>query len=297
MSVSFHPSTKSFLPRGTAHLHPFPITTSDTDHSHPPSSDLAQCDSPVLEETPTTATTSLPTPGPPATVPQYVSFPHLHSPTSTNAPLLSIFAQSDQQFAFTLWHDLQPDCPPPAPMLKDMDSFTEGTAVGSFDFSLRSSWSSENFPDRPPQPSPPKPEIESWRTNVLMSTSSSSFASSSASRTAFGDDDDGDDDDDDGGDHATDISYEHSLDPASWQATPTRAPKRQLSYTSVDGEHSRGRKLIRHSAPIFAPRPRSYSQSVVQQSLLDDCDDLDHSVDRSRSTRSSSAPLAIQAQS
>jgi hypothetical protein len=178
--------------------------------------------------------------------------------------------------------------PPPAPMLKDMDSFTEGTAVGSFD-SLRSSWSSENFPERPSNPSPPTPEIESWRTNVLMSLESMpgpSFASTSASRAPF--DDDSDDEEGDDYDHATDISYEHSLDPASWQATPTRAPKRQLSYNSVDGEHRRGRKLIRHSAPIFSSR--SCNRSVVQQSLLDDCDSLDHSVDRPRSSRSASAP-------
>jgi hypothetical protein len=148
-----------------------------------------------------------------------------------------------------------------------MDSFTEGTAVGSFDC-LRSSCSSEHLPERS-HSDPPAREIEMWREEVLMSTLPS----------------EGDD-----MSYLPDSISEHSLDPAlstSWQVTPTRAPKRQLSSTSVDGDCVRGRKLSRHGRGGM-PTARLYNHPL-RRSLSGG----DPSVDRLRSPRSSSAPSFI----
>ena len=71
-----------------------------------------------------------------------------------------------------------PQTPPCAPLLKDLDSFTEGTSVGSFDFSLSPSPASPNvYYQLEPAPSlgpGPDPEdltrtIETWRDGVIMS--------------------------------------------------------------------------------------------------------------------------------
>ena len=66
--------------------------------------------------------------------------------------------------------------PPGAPLLKDLDSFTEGSSVGSFDFSLPPSPSSPNTYYQPERAFPMAPDpqdlthaIETWRDGVIMS--------------------------------------------------------------------------------------------------------------------------------
>jgi hypothetical protein len=82
-------------------------------------------------ETPTTTTTSLPTP--------QSSYPFLSD--TQNAVCSSLTSRYD---TLSGW-DLGPTQPPPAPVIKDMDSFGEGSAKGSFDFSLRSASSTEQL--------------------------------------------------------------------------------------------------------------------------------------------------------
>ncbi|KAJ7047066.1 hypothetical protein C8F04DRAFT_913034, partial [Mycena alexandri] len=72
---------------------------------------------PEMEETPTSATMSLPTPEY-----QHVPLPPVEVPAST-MPVVSY-----------LFPDTTPMNVPAAPRMKDYDSFTEGSAVGSFDF-------------------------------------------------------------------------------------------------------------------------------------------------------------------
>ena len=61
--------------------------------------------------------------------------------------------------------------PPPAPLIKDMDSFSEGTAQGSFDFTM----CSDPGDAQPPpsvafSPGHPTLSIEIWRDDVVQST-------------------------------------------------------------------------------------------------------------------------------
>jgi len=61
--------------------------------------------------------------------------------------------------------------PPPAPLVKDMDSFSEGTAQGSFDFTM---CSDPDDAQAPPSvafsPGHPTLSIEIWRDDVIRST-------------------------------------------------------------------------------------------------------------------------------
>jgi hypothetical protein len=61
--------------------------------------------------------------------------------------------------------------PPPAPLLKDMDSFSEGTAQGSFDFTMCSDPGDAQAPPSVAfSPSRPTLSIEIWRDDVTRST-------------------------------------------------------------------------------------------------------------------------------
>ncbi|EGO04009.1 hypothetical protein SERLA73DRAFT_175734 [Serpula lacrymans var. lacrymans S7.3] len=122
----------------------------------------------TLGTTPSTNTTNLPTPEP------------------ARAPFLHY--ESDTQFIFypIEWDNSM--APPAAPLLRDMDTFTEGTGVGSFDFSLESTskgGSSEcSFPNGTGRqsvafsPEDPLRSIETWRNDVLRSTLASSTEAS-----------------------------------------------------------------------------------------------------------------------
>ncbi|KAI0298729.1 hypothetical protein B0F90DRAFT_1612460, partial [Multifurca ochricompacta] len=102
----------------------------------------------LFNETPSTIDMSLPTP---------------------NVPIYTVF---------TGWVDydtpvLQSEAfqPPPAPLIKDMDSFSEGTAQGSFDFTI---CSDQGDTQAPPSvafsPSHPALSIEIWRDDVVRNT-------------------------------------------------------------------------------------------------------------------------------
>jgi hypothetical protein len=199
-----------------------------------------------LDETPTTVTTSLPTPSRP---PPITDVLHIFDPDHHRTPFERTVMEWQLQ-------------PPPAPKLKDMDSFTEGTAVGSFDFSLRSSCSSEHLSNRPFRDPPPlnpssldpcAREIEMWRDEVLLSTLP-------------------------GPETADDTAYcESSIGPPTsriWRGAQSRPPKRQLSSTSLDTDHRRGRKLSRLGGGVFRSRSWNVSPEL-------DCD---------RPARPSSAP-------
>ncbi|KAI9458619.1 hypothetical protein BJY52DRAFT_1268674 [Lactarius psammicola] len=61
--------------------------------------------------------------------------------------------------------------PPPAPLVKDMDSFSEGTAQGSFDFTMCSDPGDAQAPPSVAfSPGHPALSIEIWRDDVVRST-------------------------------------------------------------------------------------------------------------------------------
>ncbi|KAI9438650.1 hypothetical protein H4582DRAFT_2076275 [Lactarius indigo] len=61
--------------------------------------------------------------------------------------------------------------PPPAPLVKDMDSFSEGTAQGSFDFTMCSDPGDAQAPPSVAfSPGHPTLSIEIWRDDVIRST-------------------------------------------------------------------------------------------------------------------------------
>ncbi|KAH8987882.1 hypothetical protein EDB92DRAFT_1874744 [Lactarius akahatsu] len=61
--------------------------------------------------------------------------------------------------------------PPPAPLVKDMDSFSEGTAQGSFDFTMCSDPGDAQAPPSVAfSPGHPTVSIEIWRDDVIRST-------------------------------------------------------------------------------------------------------------------------------
>ena len=143
-----------------------------------------------FDETPTTAAASLPTPSldplalraPPAYGDAwYVTCVTRSSPLSPYHPLLSMPWHSHLGDSDILplsvdgrWEPQPPYEPPGAPLLKDRDSFTDGTTRGSFDFSLPPSPNSLHYPLELPEPLPLCPEdtarsIESWRDDVVLS--------------------------------------------------------------------------------------------------------------------------------
>ncbi|KAH9171313.1 hypothetical protein EDB89DRAFT_1971906 [Lactarius sanguifluus] len=64
-----------------------------------------------------------------------------------------------------------PAQPPPAPLVKDMDSFSEGTAQGSFDFTMCSDPGDAQAPPSVAfSPDHPTVSIEIWRDDVIRST-------------------------------------------------------------------------------------------------------------------------------
>jgi len=194
------------------------------------------------------------------------------------------FADHPPSFHYSVF-PAQWDQPPPAPRLNDLDSFTEGTGVGSFDFSLRSSCSSEHLSGRqyldPPAIRssysserlsacpPPAHDIEVWRDEVLLSTSSEPPQPSTTSTTTA--------------DH--DPIEETTFPPTftSWKPSHRRAPKRQLSSTSVDRDCKRGRKFIRRGGGMFMPRFWNISPGGSPRGH-------EPEVDHERRARSSSAP-------
>jgi hypothetical protein len=108
----------------------------------------------LFHETPSTIDMSLPTPSIPVfTVLSYELPPPAQVHCETPIP------QSES---------IQP---PPAPLVKDMDSFSEGTAQGSFDFTMCSdSGDAQAPPSVAFSPGHPTLSIEVWRDDVNRST-------------------------------------------------------------------------------------------------------------------------------
>jgi hypothetical protein len=228
-------------------------------------------DGTVMDETPTTATTSLPTPG--------------HAPPFSGGTDFVGHSSYQPQFQFTVYSDEWRIQPPPAPRLKDMDSFTEGTAVGSFDISLRSSCSSEQLSGRSYFDAQTvrsscsrerlsagpylNPEIELWRDEVSLSTSSELLPLPIDISSQ------------------QDTTVESSVPPpafTSWQTSQARALKRHLSSSSLD-DCNRGRKL-RRGCGVFMPR---FSNVSPTGSLRGEEQEVGHD----RPSRSSSTPVFL----
>ncbi|PPQ87330.1 hypothetical protein CVT25_002080, partial [Psilocybe cyanescens] len=79
--------------------------------------------------------------------------PNANTPSSTNASLPTppalksshiYLASPDRPFGGHNWYSEERTIPPNAPLMKDLDSFTEGTGQGSFDFPIATG------PDEPP---------------------------------------------------------------------------------------------------------------------------------------------------
>ncbi|KAI9509016.1 hypothetical protein F5148DRAFT_812471 [Russula earlei] len=108
----------------------------------------------LFNETPSTIDMSLPTP---------------------SIPVFAMFSGELPPPAQVLYETPVPQSeaiqPPPAPLIKDMDSFSEGTAQGSFDFTMCS-----DHAEAPPplsvafSPDHPTLSIEIWRDDVVRST-------------------------------------------------------------------------------------------------------------------------------
>jgi hypothetical protein len=61
--------------------------------------------------------------------------------------------------------------PPPAPLIKDMDSFSDGTTQGSFNFTMCSDHGDGQVPPSVAfSPSHPTVSIEIWRDDVVRNT-------------------------------------------------------------------------------------------------------------------------------
>jgi len=107
----------------------------------------------LFNKTPNTIDMSLPTPS----VPVFTVFTDVSSPTQVHYDALVSQSEVIQ--------------PPPAPLIKDMDSFSEGTAQGSFDFTLYSdSAGTQAPPSIAFSPGHPTLSIEIWRDDVVRST-------------------------------------------------------------------------------------------------------------------------------
>ncbi|KAI0296372.1 hypothetical protein BC826DRAFT_1004594 [Russula brevipes] len=107
----------------------------------------------LFNETPSTIDMSLPTPS----IPVFAMFnDELQSP-----------AQVHYDTSIPQSETIQP---PPAPLIKDMDSFSEGTAQGSFDFTLCSDHDDGQAPPSVAfSPDHPTLSIEIWRDDVVRS--------------------------------------------------------------------------------------------------------------------------------
>jgi hypothetical protein len=108
----------------------------------------------LFNETPSTIDISLPTPS----IPVFAMFAdELPSPAQVHYDTPVRQSEAIQ--------------PPPAPLIKDMDSFSEGTAQGSFDFTM---CSDQGDAQAPPSvafsPGHPTLSIEIWRDDVVRST-------------------------------------------------------------------------------------------------------------------------------
>jgi hypothetical protein len=153
--------------------------------------------------------------------------------------------------------DLSSPCPP-APKLQDMDSFTDGTGVGSFDFSLYSSQEDLSSPSqlniipdpasKTFQPEPPLRSIENWRDTVL---------------TASGIETQG-----------VAVACEHEI-----YGTPgPRGLKRHLSLIQSDGEdrYDRGAERARGRwAASMAQHVGNYDYAFLDEAPHAECDDTD----------------------
>ncbi|KAH9973827.1 hypothetical protein BGW80DRAFT_225533 [Lactifluus volemus] len=107
----------------------------------------------LFNETPSTTDMSLPTPS----VPVFTVFTEVPTPTQVHYDALVSQSEVIQ--------------PPPAPLIKDMDSFSEGTAQGSFDFTLCSDSADTQVPPSVAfSPGHPTLSIEIWRDDVVRST-------------------------------------------------------------------------------------------------------------------------------
>jgi len=108
----------------------------------------------LFNETPSTIDISLPTP---------------------NIPVFSMFTDELPSPAQVHYDTSVPQSeaiqPPPAPLIKDMDSFSEGTAQGSFDFTMCSDHGDAQAPPSVAfSPGHPTLSIEIWRDDVVRNT-------------------------------------------------------------------------------------------------------------------------------
>jgi len=108
----------------------------------------------LFNETPSTIDISLPTP---------------------NIPVFSMFTDDLPSPAQVHYDTPVPQSeaiqPPPAPLIKDMDSFSEGTAQGSFDFTMCSDHGdAQALPSVAFSPGHPTLSIEIWRDDVVRNT-------------------------------------------------------------------------------------------------------------------------------
>ncbi|KAH9962915.1 hypothetical protein BC827DRAFT_180148 [Russula dissimulans] len=108
----------------------------------------------LFNETPSTIDLSLPTPS----IPVFAMF----------ADELPSLAQAHYEAPVPQSEPIQP---PPAPLIKDMDSFSEGTAQGSFDLTMCSDHGEAPVPRSVAfSPHHPTLSIEIWRDDVVRST-------------------------------------------------------------------------------------------------------------------------------
>lgn len=108
----------------------------------------------LFNETPSTIDMSLPTP---------------------SIPVLTVFSDELPSPAQVHYDTPPPQSeaiqPPPAPVIKDMDSFSDGTTQGSFDFTMCSDHGDGQVaPSIAFSPSHPTHSIEIWRDDVVRNT-------------------------------------------------------------------------------------------------------------------------------
>ncbi|KAH9981627.1 hypothetical protein BJV74DRAFT_78892 [Russula compacta] len=212
------PCFPSFCPRFLEPLDEFPLVVPF------PEAHLLTSEPGVLglfNETPSTIDMSLPTPS----IPVFAMFAdELPSPPQVHDDTPVPQSEAIQ--------------PPPAPLIKDMDSFSEGTAQGSFDFTMCSDRGDAQVPPSVAfSPGHPTLSIEIWRDDVVRSTA---------------------------------VGWEEGH-PRSDEDGPTPEPankRRRLSLFSPEEE-----RLL--TAPVVG---RSQSLPPVSLCLFQDGDDCDHSV-------------------
>lgn len=107
----------------------------------------------LFNETPSTIDMSLPTP---------------------NIPVFTVFTDELPSPAQVHYDTPPPQSeaiqPPPAPLIKDMDSFSDGTTQGSFDLTMSSDHGDGQVPSVAFSPSHPTRSIEIWRDDVVRNT-------------------------------------------------------------------------------------------------------------------------------